>query len=58
MDEVIFDQLVVYAIHLVDVSWLKTEPKCVIDKSAQHLFVGNVSNAPLGDVVVDANVGG
>jgi hypothetical protein len=32
MDEVVVDQLVVYAIHLVGVSELKTEPKCVIDK--------------------------
>ena len=32
MDEVVIDQLVVYQIHLVGVSELKTEPKCVVDK--------------------------
>src|SRR6516162_4277056 len=52
MDEMVIDQLVVYQIHLVGVSELKTEPKCVIDKSARHLFarlvVGIVSSATLG----------
>jgi hypothetical protein len=32
MDEMVIDQLVVYAIHLIGVSELKTEPKRVIDK--------------------------
>ena len=37
MDEVVIDQLVVHAIHPVGVSELKTEPKCVIDKSASEM---------------------